>query len=133
MGTDLAHLFSPTDLDIESIQFVGDSVWIGDEFGPYLVEFSRGGTARGLYEVPLPGQPAGASPQALVRSPDNEALSLPNPDGSLPPYNLKRSKVGGCACGQTAAFVRDAAPTGQVTASQRKCYMRACVHVSSAL
>lgn len=80
------------DLDIESIQFVGESVWIGDEFGPYLVEFSRGGTARGLYEVPLPGQPAGAPSPALVRSPDNEALSLPNPDGSLPPYNLKRSK-----------------------------------------
>jgi hypothetical protein len=31
------------DFDIESIQFVGDSVWFGDEFGPYLIRTDRSG------------------------------------------------------------------------------------------
>lgn len=31
------------DFDVESIQPVGDSVWIGDEFGPYLIEVSVNG------------------------------------------------------------------------------------------
>ncbi|KAJ3324384.1 hypothetical protein HDU93_002820, partial [Gonapodya sp. JEL0774] len=31
------------DLDIESINFVKSSIWIGDEFGPYLLEFDWDG------------------------------------------------------------------------------------------
>ncbi len=31
--------FAGSDLDIESMQHIKDSVFIGDEFGPYLVEF----------------------------------------------------------------------------------------------
>jgi hypothetical protein len=31
------------DFDIESMQFIGDSVWFGDELGPYLVRTDRAG------------------------------------------------------------------------------------------
>lgn len=34
------RLLTGSDFDPESIQPIGDSVWIGEEFGPYLVEFN---------------------------------------------------------------------------------------------
>ncbi|KXZ44658.1 hypothetical protein GPECTOR_64g152 [Gonium pectorale] len=75
---------SGADLDIESIQPVGDSFWIGDEFGPYLIEVGPNGRVRSFFETPL-----GAG---VVKSPDHDSLSLPNPEGSLPTYTLKRSR-----------------------------------------
>ncbi|KAG2427899.1 hypothetical protein HYH02_014501 [Chlamydomonas schloesseri] len=77
---------SGADFDIESIQPIGSSVWIGDEFGPYLIEVSVSGRVRGVWDVP---NPAAAG---LVRSPDNDAIQLPNPDQALPSYNLQRSR-----------------------------------------
>ncbi|MEU4834032.1 esterase-like activity of phytase family protein [Streptosporangium sp. NPDC023615] len=63
------------DFDVESIVRTSDGTyWIGDEFGPFLLHFSRSGT---LLEapVPLPG----------VKAPENPSL-----DGEQP--NLGRSK-----------------------------------------
>ncbi|MEA5519782.1 glycerophosphodiester phosphodiesterase family protein [Limnoraphis robusta Tam1] len=39
-----------TDFDIESIVVEGDSIWIGDEFGPYLLEFNLDGE---LQQAPI--------------------------------------------------------------------------------
>ncbi|MEW5420687.1 esterase-like activity of phytase family protein [Amorphus sp. 3PC139-8] len=73
------------DLDTEGFQPIDDLVFIGDEFGPYLVAVDRKtGVVKEFYETELDGN--------TVRSPDNYAVSMPNPDGKMPAINLKRSK-----------------------------------------
>ena len=42
-GTPKRYL-TGADLDVESFQTIGDKIWIGDEFGPYLIRIDR--TAR---------------------------------------------------------------------------------------
>ena len=44
------------DFDLESIQRVGDSIWIGDEFGPYLLEVGPDGRVKGVYPTSLDGK-----------------------------------------------------------------------------
>jgi hypothetical protein len=63
------------DLDIESMQFVGDSVWFGDEFGPYLIQIDRDGKVLAFYEAKLEGKP--------LRSPDHYAVNTPAVPGSF--------------------------------------------------
>jgi hypothetical protein len=43
------------DFDLESIQRIGDSIWIGDEFGPYLIEAGLDGRVKGIYPTMLDG------------------------------------------------------------------------------
>jgi hypothetical protein len=57
------------DFDLESIQVVGDTVWIGEEFGPYLIRATLDGRVTGLWETMLDGQP--------LRSPDHPGLVQP--------------------------------------------------------
>lgn len=47
---------SGADLDPESFRFVGDRLWIGDEFGPYLVEFTTDGRAIAVHPAVREGQ-----------------------------------------------------------------------------
>ncbi len=63
------------DLDIESMQFVGDSVWFGDEFGPYLLQTDWNGKVLALHETKLDGKP--------LRSPDHYAVNTPAVPGSF--------------------------------------------------
>jgi hypothetical protein len=63
------------DLDIESIQFIGDSIWFGDEFGPYLLRVDREGKVLAIYETKLDGKP--------LRSPDHYAVNTPAVPGSF--------------------------------------------------
>ena len=73
------------DLDTESIQKVGDRYFIGDEFGPYLVEVAADGTVVDLKETLVDG--------IAYRSPDNYAILMPPaPDKPLPEFNVRRSK-----------------------------------------
>ncbi len=73
------------DLDTESIQKVGDHFFIGDEFGPYLVEVAADGTVVQLKETVVDG--------TTYRSPDNYAVVMPaGPDKPLPAFNVRRSK-----------------------------------------
>ena len=81
-GSDSRYL-TGADFDIESIQPVEDGFWIGDELGPYLLKFNKAGELQAVYETLADGKP--------VMSPDNVALSLPNPGGEMPAYNLPRS------------------------------------------
>ncbi|AIA74303.1 hypothetical protein FF32_05430 [Halomonas campaniensis] len=63
------------DFDIESIQPVGDSYWIGDEFGPWIIQVDNQGE---VLQV-LATDPDGT----LMRSPDNAFALTPNPGASL--------------------------------------------------
>ncbi|MDP3085717.1 MAG: esterase-like activity of phytase family protein [Rubrivivax sp.] len=63
------------DFDIESIQLIGDSIWLGDEFGPYLIRADRSGKVTGVFETRVDGQ--------LVRSPDHFTVSAPSVPGAF--------------------------------------------------
>jgi hypothetical protein len=63
------------DLDIESMQLIGDSVWFGDEFGPYLIKTDRNGKVLSFHETKIDGQP--------MRSPDHYAVNTPAVPGSF--------------------------------------------------
>jgi hypothetical protein len=72
------------DLDIESIQPIGNSYWFGDEFGPYLVRTDTEGKVTGFWETSLAGKP--------LKSPDHYSLTLPGtPDGKTA-FQIRRSK-----------------------------------------
>lgn len=55
-GTESRYL-TGGDFDLESIQLVGDTIWIGDEFGPYLIEADLDGRVLGVYPTMMDGQP----------------------------------------------------------------------------
>lgn len=72
------------DFDPESIQIGRDRFWIGEEFGPYLLEADFNGRIIGVYETQVDGK--------TVRSPDNPTLTMPGaPDGGTE-FEVKRSK-----------------------------------------
>ncbi|MBY0298453.1 MAG: esterase-like activity of phytase family protein [Methylobacterium sp.] len=82
-GTETRYL-TGSDFDPESIQIVGDSFWIGDEFGPYLIRADRTGRIQAVVETSVGGKPA--------RSPDHMAVTTPaTPAGSVS-FNVRRSK-----------------------------------------
>lgn len=73
------------DLDPEGIQPVGDSYWIGDEFGPYLLRVDAAGRVTEFFET----DPGGL----LVQSPDHHRIGLQEgPDEATPTFNLRRSR-----------------------------------------
>ncbi|MDQ0313802.1 esterase-like activity of phytase family protein [Amorphus orientalis] len=73
------------DFDLEGFQPIGDKLFIGEEFGPYLIVVDREtGVVEEFHETVIDG--------TKVVSPDHYAVSLPNPDGDMPEVNLKRSK-----------------------------------------
>ncbi|MBV1694610.1 MAG: esterase-like activity of phytase family protein [Hyphomicrobiales bacterium] len=73
------------DFDIEGFQFIGDNLWIGDEFGPYLIKADKSGKVLGVFETMADGKP--------VRSPDHFAVgSPPAPGATYTNVNLRRSK-----------------------------------------
>ena len=64
------------DFDLESIQPVGDGYWLGDEFGPWLIEVDGDGVVRRVVATAPDGR--------LHLSPDNAAARAPNPGDALP-------------------------------------------------
>ena len=82
-GSDKRYL-TGADFDVESIQPVADGFWVGEEFGPYILKFSRDGKLTDVI--------ATKAGETDVKSPDNPTLTLPgNPTQKLPAFNLKRS------------------------------------------
>ncbi|MCX7645231.1 MAG: esterase-like activity of phytase family protein [Rhodobacteraceae bacterium] len=55
------------DFDLESIQVIGDTVWLGDEFGPWLISATTDGVVTGVYPTMLDG--------AELRSVDHPTVS----------------------------------------------------------
>lgn len=71
------------DFDIESIQPVGDTLWFGDEFGPFLIKTDRAGKVLQVFETKVDGK--------VVRSPDHPAVTMPGAPGPVK-FEVRRSK-----------------------------------------
>ena len=63
------------DFDIESMQIIGDTLWFGDELGPYLVKTDRKGKVLALHDTRLDGK--------LLRSPDHHSVVTPAVPGAF--------------------------------------------------
>ena len=73
-----------SDFDTESFQFAGGALWIGDEFGPFLIKADMNGKVLAVFETRMDGK--------VLRSPDHPALSSPGaPDQSVK-FEVRRSK-----------------------------------------
>jgi hypothetical protein len=71
------------DFDLESIQPVGDGFWIGDEFGPYLIQVDRNGVVQTVVETRLDGK--------TLRSPDHPSFSVPASPAATVKFEVARS------------------------------------------
>lgn len=81
-GTDKRYL-TGADFDLESMQVAGDTLWFGDEFGPYLIATDRQGKVKQIVETRMNGK--------LVRSPDHYAVRTPNAPAAVA-FESRRSK-----------------------------------------
>jgi hypothetical protein len=82
-ATDTRYL-TGSDFDPESIQPVGDTIWIGEEFGPYLIRADRTGKVEAVFDTLVDGK--------VVRSPDNPAVTTPAVPGGTVNFEIRRSK-----------------------------------------
>lgn len=83
-GTEKRYL-TGSDLDTEGFQIIGETLWIGEEFGPFVVKADMNGKVLGIFETLADGKP--------VRSPDNPAVQSPaTPTATYANVNLRRSK-----------------------------------------
>ncbi len=73
------------DFDPESFQFTQDALWIGDEFGPYLIKADKAGKVLAVFNTEVDGK--------VVQSPDNHTLQSPGAaDASSMNFAVNRSK-----------------------------------------
>lgn len=79
-----ARYLSGADFDPESFQFIGESIWIGDEFGPYLIKTDLKGRVQAVFDVQADGKP--------VRSPDNPDVRTPSWPTEEIEFQVQRSK-----------------------------------------
>lgn len=80
-----ARYLTGADFDVEGFQIVGGKLWIGDEFGPYVIRASMDGKVEAVFETEADGKP--------VMSPDHYKNVAANP-GQLAAagVNLGRSR-----------------------------------------
>ncbi len=71
------------DFDLESVQVAGDTLWFGEEFGPYLIATDRQGKVKQVVETKVNGKP--------VRSPDHYAVRSPGAPAAMS-FDVRRSK-----------------------------------------
>lgn len=79
-GTDSRYL-TGADFDPESIQVLGDEVWIGEEFGPSIIRASLDGTVKAVYQTELDG--------AVLKGPDTPGVTVPAAAGK--DFKVQRS------------------------------------------
>ncbi len=72
------------DFDVESFQPVGDRIFIGDEFGPYLIEVDMTGTVTGFFHTTVG--------DTTHVSPDNHGLRLPSTPDGAEAFDVRRSR-----------------------------------------
>ena len=73
-----------SDFDTESFQFADGAIWIGDEFGPYLLKTDRQGKVLAFFETVVDGK--------VIRSPDHYAVTTPGAPGGAVAFEARRSK-----------------------------------------
>jgi hypothetical protein len=71
------------DFDLESVQPIGNELWFGDEFGPWLIRTDASGKVLAVYETKLDGK--------VLRSPDHPASGMPAAPGAVK-FEVRRSK-----------------------------------------
>ena len=82
-GTKQRYL-TGSDFDPESFQFAGGALWIGEEFGPFLIKADRKGKVLAVFDTQVDGK--------AVRSPDHPAVTTPGAPGGTVDFQVKRSK-----------------------------------------
>jgi hypothetical protein len=82
-GTEQRYL-TGADFDPESFQFAGGYLWIGDEFGPYLIQADMNGKIVQVFDTIVDGK--------VVRSPDNPQIRTPGAPTETVRFEVKRSK-----------------------------------------
>ncbi len=82
-GTDRRYL-TGADFDPESFQIINGKIWIGEEFGPYLIRADMTGKIEAIFETMVDGQ--------VARSPDHPAVTTPNAPGGAVEFRVRRSK-----------------------------------------
>ncbi|MES2415248.1 MAG: esterase-like activity of phytase family protein [Pseudomonadota bacterium] len=82
-GTKKRYL-TGSDFDTESFQIAGGALWIGDEFGPFLIKTDMKGKVLGVFETMVDGK--------AVRSPDHPAVTTPGAPGGAVDFQVRRSK-----------------------------------------
>lgn len=79
-GTDSRYL-TGSDFDPESIQFLDDQIWIGDEFGPFILRVARDGRVLSVHQTLLDGQ--------ALTGPDTPGVTVPAQPGA--DFRVQRS------------------------------------------
>jgi hypothetical protein len=73
-----------SDFDTESFQFAGGALWIGDEFGPFLIKTDLKGKVLAVFDTLVDGK--------VVRSPDHPAITTPAMPTGAVDFQIRRSK-----------------------------------------
>lgn len=73
-----------SDFDPESFQFADGALWVGDEFGPYLIKMDLDGKVLALFETQVDGK--------KVVSPDHYQVTTPGKPADKVSFQVNRSK-----------------------------------------
>lgn len=73
-----------SDFDPESFQFADGTLWVGDEFGPYLIKMDLDGKVLALFETEVEGK--------KVVSPDHYQVTTPGKPTDKVSFQVNRSK-----------------------------------------
>ncbi|HGM9947176.1 TPA: esterase-like activity of phytase family protein [Providencia rettgeri] len=73
-----------SDFDPESFQFADGALWVGDEFGPYLIKMDLDGKVLALFETQVDGK--------KVVSPDHYQITTPGKPTDKVTFQVNRSK-----------------------------------------
>lgn len=73
-----------SDLDPESIHIIGNDMYFGDEFGPFLIRADRNGRITGFWQTEFRGQ--------TLRSPDHPSVSMPRQPDLRTEFQIGRSR-----------------------------------------
>ena len=79
-GTEGRYL-TGADFDPESIQFLNNEIWLGEEFGPYIIHATSDGRVLDVYPTMLEGE--------ALRGPDTPGVTVPSAAGK--DFRVQRS------------------------------------------